>query len=208
MCVTEILTILLVEPPQLDLVGFMLSLLLQSAGPGNGGKQSTVILWNRKLCASIPVLHMIPLLSRLARTASSWRAMRRGCISKLWGRLTENLPHLLPHSSKCHLTPQVRGDMAGLVSEYVELKNGSREWINQCMLNINASHGDYSLQRAENSTLPAAVTQLNEWPVMLDRGLLLGFSACWNVRLCLSQVFLFPPQSLPVQGGCRRSYNN
>lgn len=56
MCVqAEVLTILLVEPPQFDLVGFMLGLLLQPAGSGNRGKEITVILWNRKLCSGIPV---------------------------------------------------------------------------------------------------------------------------------------------------------
>lgn len=80
---SAVLTILLVEPPQLDLVSFVLGLLLQSAGPGNGGKESIVILWNRKLCSSIPVLHMIPLLCLPVHTGSSWRAMSGACISKL-----------------------------------------------------------------------------------------------------------------------------
>lgn len=34
------LTVLLVEPPQLNLVGFMLGLLLQPAGPENRGERS------------------------------------------------------------------------------------------------------------------------------------------------------------------------
>lgn len=52
---SEVLTILLVEPPQLDLVGFMLGLLLQPAGSGNRGKEITVVLCNRKLCSGIHV---------------------------------------------------------------------------------------------------------------------------------------------------------
>lgn len=78
-----VLTILLVEPPQLDLVGFVLGLLLQPTGPGNRGKQSAVILWNKNLCLSIPILHMTLLPCLLVHTESSWRAMREGCISKL-----------------------------------------------------------------------------------------------------------------------------
>lgn len=61
-------------------------------------KDSVVILWNRKLCSGIPVLHMTLLLSGLAHTETSWMAMSGGCISKLWGRLTTVLPRLL-HSS-------------------------------------------------------------------------------------------------------------
>ncbi len=80
---SAVLTILLVEPPQLDLVSFVLGLLLQPAGPGNGEKEGTVILWNRKLCSSIPVLHMILLLCLLVHTESSWSATSGGCISKL-----------------------------------------------------------------------------------------------------------------------------
>lgn len=49
------LTVLLVEPPQLDLVGFVLGLLLQPAGPGGGGgggereggaENFNISLWN------------------------------------------------------------------------------------------------------------------------------------------------------------------
>lgn len=44
---STVLTVLLVEPPQLDLVGFVLGLLLQPAGPGTRGEESMVILWNK-----------------------------------------------------------------------------------------------------------------------------------------------------------------
>lgn len=41
---SAVLTILLVEPPQLDLVGFVLGLLLQPAGPGTRREESAVTL--------------------------------------------------------------------------------------------------------------------------------------------------------------------
>ncbi len=52
-------------------------------------------------------------------------------------------------------------EASALVSEYLGLKNGGREWINQCTLNINVSPGDLSLQFAEISLfLPLWVSKM------------------------------------------------
>lgn len=44
---SAVLTVLLVEPPQLDLVGLVLGLLLQPAGSGTRGEDSVVSLRNK-----------------------------------------------------------------------------------------------------------------------------------------------------------------
>lgn len=53
------LTIFLVKPPQLYLVGFMLGLLLESAGSGTRREESRVTLWNEKPHSRI--LHTSPI---------------------------------------------------------------------------------------------------------------------------------------------------
>lgn len=53
--VTSALTVLLVQPPQLDLVGFVLGLLLQPAGPANRRERESVVsLYNQKLLSFPP----------------------------------------------------------------------------------------------------------------------------------------------------------
>lgn len=49
---SAVLTILLVEPPQLDLVGFVLGLLLQPAGPGTRREESAVTLGKQETLVS------------------------------------------------------------------------------------------------------------------------------------------------------------
>lgn len=94
---SAVLTILLVEPPQLDLVSFVLGLLLQPAGPGNRGEKekSSVTLWNEE--TSVPVFSRSPrdpvTASAESHTGSCWAAMSGGCVSKACGRLTGNFPH-------------------------------------------------------------------------------------------------------------------
>lgn len=69
---------------------------------------------------------------------SSWRVMSEGCYFQ-----TVREPRLEPslHSSCNRLTARLWSETAALVSAYLRLKNSSREWMNQCVLNINASHG-------------------------------------------------------------------
>lgn len=148
--------------------------------------------------------YMILLLSQLAHTESSWRAMSGGRISKLWGRLSEKPPL---HSSKYHLTPRFWKDTVDLVAEFwgLKIKEAGNESISapQILMRLIGII-ICSLQRISYSCSCESgkwnVRTQNTWrPVMLDTILLVCLSACWNV---------FVPQSLLVWGGCRWLYNN
>lgn len=129
--VTSVLTVLLIQPPQLDLVGFVLGLLLQPAGPENRREERALSVSRTR---NTVVFSTRPPVSGF-HAESSWRAMR--------GRFTSPHPST-PPATIWHRGSEVKRTL--LVSDYLGgLKNGSEEWIDQCTLNINASQGDYSL---------------------------------------------------------------